>query len=196
MFLKLVNFSSKPEIDFLLKLFISVAMLCLISPYTWEISSEYDVMFGSLMVCLVPAFFGWRIGALAVFLYLLAGALGLPVFAGHSGGLHYFIPKEQLHSSTGFLFGYLMAAFAVGYMAEKIKPGESLKVLALFIVGHIFILSLGYLHMYRIPNFEWSLIDSLQSVLPSFLVKLGIFAVIISMIGRKLDSSFDEPVKD
>jgi biotin transport system substrate-specific component len=56
---------------------------------------------------------GPRRGAMAVGLYLLAGALGLPVFAGGRSGLgHLFGP------TGGYLFGWLITAWLCG-MARR-----------------------------------------------------------------------------
>ena len=38
-------------------------------------------------VCLLAALFGWRLGLVTVGVYLLLGAVGLPVFAGFKGGV-------------------------------------------------------------------------------------------------------------
>lgn len=52
---------------------------------------------------------GSRRGALAVFSYLLQGAIGLPVFAlGDAGLLHLFGPRG------GYLLGYASAAYVTG----------------------------------------------------------------------------------
>ena len=56
---------------------------------------------------------GPRGGALAVCLYLLAGTVGLPVFAGGKSGLgHLFGP------TGGYLFGFILSAFLCG-LAHK-----------------------------------------------------------------------------
>jgi len=193
MFNKLIKFSKNSSLDFILKLSLSVAMVCIISPYSWEISPEYDVKFGSLMICLSATIFGWRIGGLTALLYLVAGAAGLPVFAGHLGGMNYFVSDLGYHPSTGYLFGYLMAALVVGFLAEKptpegkeTKPTEALKVALLFIIGHIIIISLGLFHLYRIPDFNLKVLEELKDFIPSFLVKMGIFVVVVSLLGRKI----------
>jgi biotin transport system substrate-specific component len=51
-------------------------------------------------------------GAFSAALFLLAGALGAPVFAGAAGGLAVF-----LRPSGGFLPGYLLGAFLAGLIA-------------------------------------------------------------------------------
>jgi biotin transport system substrate-specific component len=53
-------------------------------------------------------------GALAVALYLLAGAIGLPVFAGVAGGFVRFAGP-----SGGYLWGYLLGAAVAGLIAGK-----------------------------------------------------------------------------
>ena len=52
---------------------------------------------------------GPRYGVIAVGTYLLAGAIGLPVFSGGRGGLGHF-----LGNTGGYLVGYLFLAFFAG----------------------------------------------------------------------------------
>ncbi|MFH1913225.1 MAG: biotin transporter BioY [Pseudomonadota bacterium] len=62
-----------------------------------------------LFVFLAGYALGPRHGAMAVGLYLLAGGLGLPVFAGGRSGLgHLFGP------TGGYLFGWLLTAWLCG----------------------------------------------------------------------------------
>lgn len=57
---------------------------------------------------------GPRRGAMAVALYLLAGTIGLPVFAGGKSGLgHLFGP------TGGYLFGFMVSAWLCGYAREE-----------------------------------------------------------------------------
>jgi biotin transport system substrate-specific component len=57
---------------------------------------------------------GPRRGAMAVALYLLAGTLGLPVFAGGRSGLgHLFGP------TGGYLFGWLVTAWLCGLSRDR-----------------------------------------------------------------------------
>ena len=62
-----------------------------------------------LFVFLAGFVLGPRRGALAVALYVLAGAVGLPVFSGGGAGIgHLFGP------TGGYLFGFVIAAFVCG----------------------------------------------------------------------------------
>ncbi len=64
-------------------------------------------------VLVLSMLYGSRLGAATVLVYLAEGALGLPVFAG-GGGLAYF-----LGPTTGYLLGFVPAAFLVGWLAER-----------------------------------------------------------------------------
>ena len=65
-------------------------------------------------VLLIGATYGSRLGAATVILYLIEGALGLPVFAGGAAGLA--VLKGY---TAGYLAGFVLAAAAIGFLVEK-----------------------------------------------------------------------------
>lgn len=66
-----------------------------------------------LLIAFVGLFLGPRTAVLAVILYLLAGAVGLPIFAGGKAGLGVLFGP-----SGGYLVGFLFLAFIAG-LARK-----------------------------------------------------------------------------
>jgi biotin transport system substrate-specific component len=83
--------------------------------------SSVPVSLQGLAVLLAGGLFGAAAGAGAMVLYLVLGALGLPVFAeGTSGLSHLFGP------TGGYLFAFPLAAFATGRLAERGNPVRSL----------------------------------------------------------------------
>jgi biotin transport system substrate-specific component len=69
-------------------------------------------------------------GGAAVALYLAAGALGLPIFAGASGGLVHLIGP-----SGGFLAGYFLSAVLAGLLAGTPRSGTDTPVWRLALAG-------------------------------------------------------------
>lgn len=63
----------------------------------------------SFFVLLAGLLLGSKAASLSVFLWLLLGALGLPLFSAGRGGIAFF-----LSPSGGYLLGYLLMAFAAG----------------------------------------------------------------------------------
>lgn len=85
-----------------------------------------------MVVLMLGAAYGWRLGMATVGLYLLEGALGLPVFAGtpEKGlGLAYMAGP-----TGGYLLGFWLAAGLVGWLAERGWDRDELR-LALAMTG-------------------------------------------------------------
>jgi biotin transport system substrate-specific component len=101
----------------------------------------------TLVVLLIGAAYGWRLGGATVALYLLQGAMGMPVFANTPpmpAGIAYFASP-----TGGFLFGFLAAALVTGFMAERGWDRSLLRVVAMMSVGHavIFVFGLAQLSL-------------------------------------------------
>jgi biotin transport system substrate-specific component len=75
----------------------------------------------SLGIMLCGTVLGARRGALAVLLFLLLVAVGLPLLAGGRGGLGVFVGP-----SAGFLIGFPVAAFVAGWIVERWRVGVGL----------------------------------------------------------------------
>ena len=93
----------------------------------------------TLVVLMIGAAYGWRLGSLTVIAYLAEGAIGLPVFAGPVGGL-----APLVGPTVGYLCGFVLAALATGWLSQR---GWDHQVLWLFVamgIGHILILGTGF----------------------------------------------------
>jgi biotin transport system substrate-specific component len=93
----------------------------------------------TLVVLVIGAAYGWRLGTATIIVYLVEGALGLPVFAGPAGGL-----APLMGPTAGYLFGFVAAAGTTGWFSER---GWDRSVPLLFVamaIGHIIILGCGF----------------------------------------------------
>jgi biotin transport system substrate-specific component len=93
----------------------------------------------SFAIAALAAAFGLRIGVATVALYLLEGAVGLPVFAGMSAGIPYLMGP-----TGGFLIGFLLLAAIVGYAADRGASGKPLTLFAAMLVGDAVLFVLGF----------------------------------------------------
>lgn len=89
-------------------------------------------------IAALAAAFGLRIGVATVALYLLEGAVGLPVFAT-GGGLAYLVGP-----TGGFLIGFLVMAAIIGYAADKGASGKPLTLFAAMVAADAVLLVLGF----------------------------------------------------
>jgi biotin transport system substrate-specific component len=93
----------------------------------------------TLVVLVIGAAYGGRLGAATIMVYLAEGALGLPVFAGPAGGL-----APLMGPTAGYLIGFVAAAFTTGWLSER---GWDRSVALLFVamaIGHVIILGCGF----------------------------------------------------
>ena len=98
---------------------IKYAFIALIGSIALAISSKVRIPFypvpmtmQTLVVIMIGAAFGWKLGLATVSLYLFEGIIGLPVFSGtpEKGiGLVYFTGPTM-----GYLIGFLVAVFFAG----------------------------------------------------------------------------------
>jgi biotin transport system substrate-specific component len=93
----------------------------------------------TLVVLLIGAFYGWRLGAATVLLYLAQGFAGFPVFAGAVAGPLYFAGP-----TGGFLAGFVVSALVAGWAVERFGARRTGAVLAAMLAGQAALFALGW----------------------------------------------------
>lgn len=121
---------------------IGMAMAALFGVCLLTLSAKVQVPFWpvpmtmqTLVVLMLGMAYGSRLAAGTVLAYLLAGAAGLPVFAGtpeRGIGLAY-----MMGPTAGFLVGFAIAAWIVGFLAERGWDRNFLTCGAAMIAGHL-----------------------------------------------------------
>jgi len=108
------------------------------------------IVLSTLFVLLSGLLLGSRWGLASMGLYLLVGAIGIPVFAGGKGGFaHFFGP------TGGYLLGYLLASWTTGFISER-SPGRwRLDILAVAF-GSLAIYCLGVPWLKVITQMSWT----------------------------------------
>lgn len=84
------------------------------------------IVLQNMFVYLAGLLLGYRWGMASVGVYLLVGAVGLPVFAGGLGGIGRFVGP-----TGGYLIGYLPTVFLIGKIANRDTPQMVTDVLAM-----------------------------------------------------------------
>ena len=92
--------------------------------------------FQVFFVLLAGALLGSISGGLSQIVYVLLGAVGLPIFAGGAAG-----PGVLIGPTGGYIFGFVAAAFVVGAVSGE-SPGYTRSLVAM-VAGVIVIYALG-----------------------------------------------------
>jgi biotin transport system substrate-specific component len=106
----------------------------------------------TLAIFVISAFFGARMATATLILYLLEGAIGLPVFAGtpEKGlGMAY-----MMGPTGGYLLGFVFSAGFVGWMLEKKSNRGIIKVVATLIGASILTYIPGLLWLGQFTGFD------------------------------------------
>ncbi|MBT4288561.1 MAG: biotin transporter BioY [Deltaproteobacteria bacterium] len=140
----------------------------------------------SMFVLLSGLLLGKFWGSMALAGYLIAGIVGLPVFAHGKGGL-----AVLFGPTGGFLISFVVAAFITGMISEKslkLFAGNRSKIIIFDIIALIFgsvvIFTLGVSWFKFITGHGWeqSLGWTLYPFIPGAIVKLIAAAVIAQLV--------------
>lgn len=103
------------------------AVVCVLGPISLPIPiSPVPVSLGFFAVYLTMYLLGMKLGTISVYIYVLLGIVGLPVFTGFSGGM-----GKVLGPTGGYIIGYFFMAPTIGFFVDKWKKNYALIVLGM-----------------------------------------------------------------
>lgn len=114
---------------------IMAALICIAAPISVPIGLV-PISLATFAVYLAGGLLGAKRGALAVVVYILIGAVGLPVFSGFAGGF-----AKLLGVTGGYIIGYVPCALLSGLLYDRTRrvwtlpAGMVLGTLACYIFG-------------------------------------------------------------
>ncbi len=138
----------------------------------------------TLVVLMIGAAYGWRLGSATVIAYLAEGAIGFPVFAGPVGGI-----APLLGPTAGYLAGFVLAAFATGWLSERGWDRSVPRLFVAMALGHILILGAGYvwLAVGMKFGFERAWLVGIAPFIAASVIKNALGAALVPAIRRIVD---------
>jgi len=126
-------------------------------------------------VILIGLTYGWRLGGITVALYLVEGAIGLPVFAGGKGGM-----VVLMGPTAGYLYGFFLAAIACGWFAERGFDRSYFKLIAPLLAGNALLYSSGLIWLGNFIGWDKQVLDlGLYPFIPGDLLKIALVSVLL-----------------
>lgn len=120
--------------------------------------------------------YGWRLGAATLALYLVGGVSGLPLFA--AGG--------ALGPTFGYIVGFIIAAGAVGWLAERGWDRNIATTAAAMLIGNILIYVPGLAVLAHFVETDKVLKFGLLPFLIGDALKLALAAAVLPLTWRFL----------
>ncbi len=116
---------------------IFAALICVAAPVSVPLPGLVPISLATFAVYLASGILGGKRAALAVTVYVLLGAVGVPVFSGYSGGLGVLFGV-----TGGYIIGYIPMALITGIFADMqskkhwtVPVGMVLGTIALYTFG-------------------------------------------------------------
>lgn len=134
----------------------------------------------TMLVLLSGAFLGSRNGFYSQGLYLIAGLIGIPVFAEFTFGV-----TKIFGPTGGYLLSFPFAAYLVGYFTEKNK--SMFTIILSMVSANILILLIGavYLSVFFNGNFKEALFSGAVIFLMWDVIKISAAASIYFAFSKK-----------
>ena len=129
----------------------------------------------TLAIGLVVTILGLKYGTYAVLLYILLGAIGLPVFQSFTGGLGILFGP-----TGGYIIGFIPTALVIGFYLEKTRLTFTHALVA-NLLGMLVTLIFGAIWLKYLSELSWTT-ALLSGVIP-FLIVGVIKAILAAWVG-------------
>jgi biotin transport system substrate-specific component len=128
--------------------------------------------------------YGWRLAGATMLLYLIEGAVGLPVFAGtwdEGGGYTHLVGP-----TAGYLIGFVVAAAVVGRLAERGWDRSPVSAAAAMVIGNLVIYGLGLAWLGAQIGYGPAIEHGLLPFLVGDALKVGLGAALLPLAWKAL----------
>ena len=92
---------------------VMAALVCVAGPWSIPMPGLVPISLASFAVYLAGGILGWKKGTVAVLIYVILGAVGVPVFSGGAGGF-----AKLFGVTGGYIFGYIPCALLSGLFTD------------------------------------------------------------------------------
>lgn len=139
---------------------------------------EVPVTLQTFAVCLTAALLGWKRGTLAVLVYVLLGAVGLPVFAGMSGGVGILAGP-----TGGYILGFIPAALIIGLAADRFDR-RAVPLIFAMVAGVLVCYAVGTVWFMVVTHM--GLVESLMMCVVPFLIPDAVKIAVAMILSNRL----------
>lgn len=167
--------SQKISTQTMVRIGIFTAVIVILSQISIPMPSGVPITLQTFAIALAGVILGWRYGLLSILIYILLGAVGIPVFANFQGGL-----SRLVGMTGGFIWGFIPLIALSGIKFKKYKYLSILfAILGLFIC-----------HFFGVLQFSivaaTSFMKSLMLVSVPYILKDIISVVVAFFIGNTI----------
>lgn len=172
------------SLRFMTQAALCAALIAVIAPLSVPIG-PVPISLATWMVYLCAAALGWKKALAGTALYILLGAVGLPVYAGYTAGV-----DKLVGSTGGYFLGYLLIALCCGLAADLFRNRAGFTLIGM-LVGTALCYLVGTLWLAHVANLSFLAALS-AGVLPFLLgdaLKIATALPLATLLRRRLEAS-------
>jgi biotin transport system substrate-specific component len=155
-------------------------LLALSAQFAFRIPiSPVPVTGQTLAVLLIGMAYGSRLGSATVLAYLVEGGMGLPVFANGTAGW-----AVIMGPTGGYLIGFVAAAFALGWLAERGMGRGPISTAVAMAIGTVIIYAAGVSWLGQFIGFDKAIAGGVMPFLYGDALKLIVAAGLMPLAWR------------
>lgn len=131
-------------------------------------------------VLLAGSLLGAKYGSISMVVYILLGAVGVPVFSGYTAGI-----GKLMGPTGGYIAGYIFMAMVVGFLIQKYGGGSSIpaNILAM-VLGTLVCYTLGTAWFMYVTH--TGLVAALTMCILPFLIGDAVKILVSALLCKKL----------
>lgn len=159
------------------------AILCITAPLSIPLPfSTVPISLATFSIYLSAGILGKYFGSMSVFIYLLLGAVGVPVFAMWAAGFSVIVGPRG-----GYLFGYLVIAFITGIFADK-SGGKIKYTIIGMILGTLgcYLIGMVWLGFSLDMGVNETLLAGFVPFIPGDIIKMILAAIIVQPVRKQV----------
>lgn len=168
------------------------ALCCATAPISIPLPGGVPITLQTAAVFLAALLLGPLYGFVAVLVYVLLGAVGLPVFAGFSGGI-----GSLVGMSGGFIMSWPFAALLAGFVYFKFgrnKKGvvKYAEMIVAMLLGSVVIYVVGLTQFIFLTkmSIQASLLACMVPFIPGDILKMVLVAIIVPVLEKAMKFIF------
>lgn len=161
------------------------ALMAVVSQLSIPLPTGVPVTIQVMGIALIGAVLGWKLGFFAILVYILVGAVGLPIFANFQGGIQCLVGM-----AGGYILAWPIMAICCGI---RLFPDK--KIVSL--LSDIILALIGLMIVEFVGAFQWSLLTSEMTLKAIIIYSFTVFIpkdIVITIIGVLLGRQIRKPL--
>ena len=158
---------------------LATALMCVCS---WiQFPSVVPFTLQTFAVFLIPSVLGTKRGVTATIVYVLLGAVGVPVFSGFQGGI-----GALAGATGGFVLGFIPASLIIGICAKKF--GKGLAISLLYSVAALAVCYTAGVLWYAFVYGGGNIISAIYVCVLPFIVPYIFKIILANLVSKKINT--------